>query len=73
MRVQEVRDHIKAGDYKKALSGAKDFHLGVSKEQRSVMARAYESYIRPEFYRSIGKNPDNCIQAGIVVLLEVLN
>jgi len=72
MKAQDVRNHIQSGDFKKALSGAKDFRLGVSKEQRSVMARAYECFIRPEFYRSIGKNPEDCIQAGIVVLKEIL-
>jgi len=72
MKAQDVRDLIQQGDFKKALSGAKDFRLGVSKEQRSVMARGYECYIRPDFYRSIGKNPEECIRAGVAVLQEVV-
>jgi len=72
MKAQEVRRLIAAEDYKAALRGAKDFRLGVTKEQRSVMARGYESYVRPEFYRSIGKDPEQCIQAGVAVLQEVM-
>jgi hypothetical protein len=72
MTRQLVRQLIDAGEFKKALSGAKDFRIGVTREQRSVMARAYECFIRPDFYRSIGKNPEQCIKAGIVVLQEVM-
>jgi hypothetical protein len=72
MRVQDVRELIICGDYKKALRGAKDFRIGVTKEQRSVMARAYECYIRPEFYQSLGKAPSACIQEGIRILQEVV-
>lgn len=72
MKAQAVRQLIEAGEFKKALAGAKDFRIGVTKEQRSVMARAYECFIRPDFYRSIGKNPDQCIEDGIAVLQEVV-
>ena len=72
MKAQAVRKLIAEENFKAALRGAKDFHIGVSKEQRSVMARAYECMIRPEFYRQIGKNIDECVQAGIAVLQEVI-
>lgn len=72
MKAQDVRNHIQQGNLKKALSGAKDFRIGVTQEQRSVMSRAYECFIRPEFYRSIGKNPDECIKAGVAILQEVI-
>jgi hypothetical protein len=72
MKAQEIRNLIAQKNYKAALHGAKDFHIGISKEQRSVMARAYECYIFPGFYRQIGKNIDECIQAGVAVLKEVI-
>jgi len=72
MKAQAVRNLIAEGDIKSALRGAKDFHIGVSKEQRSVMARAYECMNYPDFYRQIGKNIDECINAGIAVLQEVI-
>ena len=67
-----VRQYIGNGQWKEALREAKDFRIGVSKEQRSVMARAYECFIRPSFYASIGKNPAECIEAGKKVLQEVM-
>jgi len=67
-----VRQYIKNEQWKEALREAKDFRIGVSKEQRSVMARAYECFIRPSFYASIGKNPTECIEAGKKVLQEVM-
>jgi hypothetical protein len=72
MKAQDVRNLIEQGEFKKALAGAKDFRLGVTKEQRSEMARAYECFVRPEFYRSIGKDPATCIESGIRVLMEVV-
>ncbi|MDR2597289.1 MAG: hypothetical protein LBC76_08230 [Treponema sp.] len=67
-----MRRLIAARDYKAALRGAKDFRLGVTKEQRSVMARGYEAILYADFYRQIGKNPDVCIREGIAVLQEVM-
>jgi len=72
MKAQDVRNYIQRGDFKKALYGAKSFRIGVTPEQRSTMSRAYECYVRPEFYRSIGKNPDECVRDGISVLQEVV-
>jgi hypothetical protein len=72
MKAQDVRSLIIQGDYKKALSGAKDFHIGVTREQRSIMARAYECMVHPDFYRQIGKDIEQCIEAGKAVLQEVV-
>lgn len=73
MKAQEVRNLINEGDFRAALRGAKDFHIGVSKEQRSVMSRGYECMVHPDFYRQIGKNIDECILAGITVLRDVVS
>ena len=71
-KTELVRDYIKSEKWKDALREAKDFRIGVTKEQRSVMARAYECFIRPKFYESIGKNPVECIEAGKRILQEVV-
>lgn len=63
-----VREAVAAGNMKKALSIAKDFRLGISKEQRSVMARAYECMVHPGFYLSIGTDIPKAIQEGISVV-----
>ena len=67
-----VRNYIKEQKWKEALREAKDFRIGVTKEQRSTMARAYECFIRPNFYASIGQNPAECIELGKTVLQEVV-
>ena len=67
-----VRAYIKSEQWKEALREAKDFRIGVSKEQRSTMARAYECIVHPAFYESIGKNLAECIEAGKSVLKEVV-
>jgi hypothetical protein len=72
MKMQEARHLMNMSDYKSALQGVKDFRIGVSAEQRSVMRRAYECLVHPEFYRQLGKNIEECIQAGIAVLMEVV-
>lgn len=66
-----VRRLVAAGEYKKALSIAKDFRLGISKEQRSLMARAYECMVHPAFYTSIGIDLSQAIQEGISVVTEL--
>lgn len=63
-----VRRLVADGQYKKALSIAKDFRLGITKEQRSLMARAYECLVHPGFYTSIGIDLSQAIQEGISVI-----
>ena len=63
-----VREAVAAGNMKKALSIAKDFRLGISKEQRSLMAGAYECMVHPAFYTSIGTDLSQAIQEGISVV-----
>jgi hypothetical protein len=72
MKAQDVRDLIAQENYKAALCGAKDFRLGVTKEQRSIMARAYESIIHPVFYKQIGIDTEQAIKEGIAILRTVV-
>lgn len=67
-----VRNYIKNQQWKEALREAKDFRIGVTKEQRSTMARAYECIVHPNFYMMLGKNLAECIEAGKSVLMEVV-
>lgn len=71
-KTELVRTYIRKGQWKEAFREAKDFRIGVSKEQRSIMARAYECIVHPTFYESIGKNLAECIEAGKSVLMEVV-
>lgn len=71
-KTELVRSYIKNEKWKEALREAKDFRIGVTKEQRSTMARAYECIVHPAFYESIGKNLSECIETGKAVLKEVV-
>lgn len=67
-----VRSYIASGEWKKALKEAKDFRIGITKEQRSVLARAYECMVHPDFYRQIGKDVNACIEYGKITLVSVM-
>lgn len=67
-----VREAVASGNYKKALRIAKDFRLGISKEDSDAMKRGYECMATsPEFYESIGVNVSECIDEGIKVLVKL--
>ena len=72
MKTEICRKFISQGKMKEALRIAKDFRIGVTKEQRSLMTRAYECIVHPNFYRSIGKNLNECIEAGVKVLEAII-
>lgn len=66
-----VRADIRQKSWKEALRIAKDFRIGVTKEQRDTMRLAYECIVHPEFYRQIGTDIPEAIRKGKLVLLEL--
>jgi len=67
----QVRKLVAAGDYKAALRIAKDFKLGISREDSDRMKRGYECMTNPRFYQSIGVDThQTSLEAvGIVIRL----
>ncbi len=65
-----VRAAVQEQDWKKALQIAKDFHIGVTQEQRNKMARAYECIVHPDFYRQIGIDIPEAIEQGKAIAKE---
>lgn len=63
-----VRDLVGKREYRKALSIAKDFRLGITPEQSSTMKRAYECMVHERFYLSIGTDTKKAVRDGIEVL-----
>lgn len=63
-----VRRLVAAGDYRKALSIAKDFRLGISREEQDALRVAYECMVWPDFYRQVGRDVGYEINAGVMVL-----
>ena len=71
---QRARDCVKAGDLKGALkivSGWRPSKV-VSKEQLKVMSLGYECLVRPDFYRSLGRDVDLCVSEAKAVFLATL-
>ncbi len=65
-----VKEAVREQDWKKALQIAKDFHIGVTQEQRSKMARAYECIVHPDFYQQIGVDIPEAIEQGKAIVKE---
>ena len=65
-----VREAVREQDWKKALQIAKDFHIGVTQEQISKMARAYECIVHPDFYRQIGVDIPEAIEQGKAIVKQ---
>lgn len=65
-----VREAVREQDWKKALQIAKDFHIGVTQEQRGKMARAYECIVHPDFYQQIGVDIPDAIEQGKAIVKE---
>lgn len=63
-----VRQLMAVGDYRKALSIAKDFRLGMSREEHDALRLAYECMVWPDFYRQVGRDVGYEIRAGVMVL-----
>lgn len=63
-----VRELVAAGDYKKALSIAKGFKIGFTKEEQSTMTRAHECMVHPGFYSQLGIDEEKAIEAGIDII-----
>lgn len=66
-----VREAVAQGDYKKALGIARNFRLGISKEDSDAMKRGFECMVYPDFYRSIGKDIQLEIQNGVNALVRL--
>lgn len=58
------------GNVKEALRIAKDFKIGVTKEEHKQIVLGYECMVHEGFYKQIGKNPKAEIEKGISVFVE---
>lgn len=64
----KVRRLVSGGDFKEALRIAKDFRLGITKEQSSAMTLAYECMVHGRFYQQLGYDLKQKIAEGLAVL-----
>lgn len=66
-----VRRLVAAGDYKAALRIAKDFKLGISKEDSDDMRRGYECLTNPRFYQSLGMDTVALAGKGVDAVIRL--
>lgn len=66
-----VRMLVANGQYKEALRIAKDFRLGITKEQSNAIRLAYECLVHERFYRELGYCIPQKIEAGVNVLNQL--
>ncbi|MGN0398791.1 MAG: hypothetical protein ACI4EO_01570 [Blautia sp.] len=66
-----VRELVKQKNYRKALSIAKKFVLGITKEEQKTMVRAHECMINPRFYEQLGIDTGEAIKEGVAVLERI--
>lgn len=65
-KLSAVRAAYLAGDYRAAVLAAAKFQdLG---EQRNAILSAREAYLRPDFQRQLGRDPEALKSAGIAAL-----
>ena len=66
--LDELKKYAAQNDWRAAMRIAAKFpRLGAEK---AAITRAWEAMNRPDFYRQIGRNPDDLIDAGIAALRQ---
>lgn len=66
-----VRRLVACGEFKRALRIAKEFRIGIAKEDSDAMKRGYECMINPRFYAQIGYDPNKEIALGIETITRI--
>jgi len=66
-----VREAVAAGQWKKALSIAKGFRMGITKEQSDAMIRGFECMTNPRFYASLGMDIDSIVAKGVETVQQL--
>ncbi|MBH8599087.1 MULTISPECIES: hypothetical protein [unclassified Thermoactinomyces] len=69
-KTELAKEAYRSGNVKKALWIAKSFRIGLSKDDRDKIVRAYECLVHPDFYLMLGKSPEEEIEKGKRVFEE---
>jgi predicted ATPase len=70
-KTDKVRHYVSTEDYKKALSIAKSFKLGFTKDEKETIEIAHELLSGNEsFYTNLGYNKDTVVSKAINILKE---
>ncbi len=66
-----VRRLVSEHKYKEALRIAKEFRLGICKDDSESMKLGYECILYPDFYRQLGKDTDRIVQKGVETVIRL--
>lgn len=66
-----VRRLVRGLDYRSALRIAKEFRLGISKDDRDAMRLAYGCKVSSGFYQQLGRDPVAEIECGVGILVRL--
>jgi hypothetical protein len=67
-KVAQIQEAISRGDNKKAISIASKFFD--KSEETKIFKSAQSAMLSPDFYRQIGKDPDEMISLAVVKIKE---
>lgn len=69
-KIDIARDYFRSGNFKEALKIVKSFFYGLTKQEKSDVARAYECYVHEDFYKMLGKDINAEIEKGKKIFRE---
>ena len=67
----KVIEYLRMKNYKEALKIAKSFTIELSKDENTIVRRAYEMQWNPVFYEALGFNKDEEFEKAIIILEKV--
>lgn len=68
---EQVINALKANDYIEALKIAKGFHRDLTKEENTIVTRAYEMQWNAKFYEMLGFNKDTEFEKAVGILKRI--
>ena len=66
-----VRRLVSECRYKEALRIAKEFRLGIKKDDSDDMRRGYECMVHSRFYKQLGMDTDKIAQKGVETIIRL--
>lgn len=66
-----VRRLVSERRYKEALRIAKEFRLGIKKDDSDDMRRGYECMVHSRFYKQLGMDTDKIAQKGVETIIRL--
>lgn len=69
-KMKQAKLYFLYGNKEKALSIAKSFRIGLTKEEQAVLRRGHEARVTPAFYAGLGLDPEELVKKAHVLFEE---